>query len=79
MSRSIKKHLISGVLGNNRKSMKEWKTFANRFNRRKAKLRIKRGCYSAIKYKKICSWDWDLCKYYFSERDLDTFPKVRRK
>ena len=79
MSRSIKKYAITKYAGNRRKSWKRWKKIANRFNRRNSKKSIMRGEEGNLKDRKLCSWDYDFCKCYFSKDNLVYFPRVRRK
>ena len=79
MSRSVKKHLITKYGGKNRISWKKWKTLINRYNRRVSKQNCLKGEDLYQKDKKLCSWDFDFCKWYYSQKDLVKFPRVKRK
>lgn len=79
MSKSIRKHTILKYGGSTRESWKSWKTFANRYNRRIAKSLLRHGEEIFPKAKKLCYWDWDFCKWYFTKNDVQENYKLKRK
>lgn len=79
MSRSIKKHAILKYGGKPRESWKSWRTLANRYNRRIAKTVLRRGEEDFPKERKLCYWDWDFCKWYFSKETVQSNYKIKRK
>lgn len=79
MSKSIRKHTIFKYGCSTRESWKSWRTFANRYNRRIAKRVLGCGEEHFPKARKLCSWDWDFCKWYFSKNDVQDNYKLKRK
>ena len=79
MSRSIRKHAILKYGGSPRESWKTWRTLANRYNRRIAKRALRRGDEDFPKERKLCYWDWDFCKWYFSKETVQSNYKIKRK
>lgn len=79
MSRSIRKHAILKYGGSPRESWKTWRTLANRYNRRIAKRVLRRGDEDFPKERKLCYWDWDFCKWYFSKQRVQADYKITRK
>lgn len=79
MSKSIRKHTIFKYGGSTRESWKSWRTFANRYNRRIAKSVLRHGEEHFPMERKLCSWDWDFCKWYFSKEDVQDNYKLKRK
>ena len=67
MSKSIRKHTILKFGCGPRKSWKKWRTFANKYNRRVAKGILRSGGEYFPKEKKLCAWDWDFHKWYFTK------------
>lgn len=79
MSRSMKKHIITKFGCKTRDLWKEFKTSANRYNRRKAKEVIFRGEEILPKARKLCSWDYEFCRWHFTKDDADDNYRLRRK
>lgn len=79
MSKSIRKHTILKYGGNPRESWKESKIFANRYNRRVARGILRGGGEYFPKDKKLCVWDWDFCKWYFtSEYAKENYKLIKK-
>lgn len=75
MSRSFKKKPIW-------KEGKSWrweKTLMNRHNRTVARQALRDGKIPDPKNKKICSMDFDYCKYYIDKVEASKNPKLLRK
>lgn len=64
MSRSRRKHSIFKYDTGRRVSWKEWKEFANRYNRRRVRYALRKGDeFLPIEWR-LCHWDWDFAKVY---------------
>ncbi|HIT15003.1 MAG TPA: hypothetical protein IAA88_01295 [Candidatus Avimuribaculum pullicola] len=50
-------------------SWKEWKQFANRYNRRRNKLLLNNGHDDILVEWRLCRWDYDFCKEYRPSTD----------
>lgn len=75
MSRSFKKNPIW-------KEGKSWrweKTLMNRHNRTVARQALRDGKIPDPTNKKICSMDFDYCKYYIDKVEASKSPKLLRK
>ena len=75
MSRSFKKNPIY----KEGKSWKWEKTLMNRHNRTVARQAIRDGKTPVPTDKKICSLDFDYCRYYKDKRTALEYPKLLRK
>lgn len=75
MSKSFKKNPIC----KEGKSWKWEKTLMNRHNRTVARQAIRDGKTPVPTDKKICSLDYDYCRYYIDKRTALEYPKLLRK
>lgn len=75
MSRSVRKHRIA-------KAGDSWhwdKKMINRYNRNVARQSLRNDREPNPTDKKLCSIDYDYCKYYYTKDEIKEFPKVMRK
>ena len=79
MSKSIRKHVHLKYGGSTRESWKDWKSFANRYNRRLVRHILRRGGEVLPKDKRLGAWDFDFCKWYYSKEEVNDNYKLKRK